>query len=132
MAISKKLISDFAKLTKPEIKDEGTEVNGTFKVIGGVEYVQIDGSDILTPVSTAVEAVEDERVVVLIKDHAATVTKNITSPAARNKSVESLKDEVDEFGNTIHQMDNSIIQQGNSITQMDNTINQHRDRKSVV
>lgn len=133
MALSNELISQFAKLTNNTKKeDEGAEVKGTFVTIGGVEYVRMDGSEILTPVSTAVEAVADERVVVLIKDHMATVIKNITSPAARNKSVEDLKDEVDEHGNTIQQMDNTIIQQGNSIIQMNNsiyqqgvTINQH-------
>jgi hypothetical protein len=52
---------------------------------------------------------------------------NITSPSARSKDVNTLKDEVDEFGNTIHQMDNTITQQGNSIIQIDNIINQHEN-----
>lgn len=133
MALSSELISQFAKLTNNDKKeDAGAEVKGTFVTVGGVEYVRLDGSEILTPVTTTVEAVADERVVVLIQDHMATVIKNITSPAARNKSVEDIKDEVDEFGNTIQQMDNTIIQQQNSIIQMDNniyqmnnTINQH-------
>jgi len=127
MALSQNLVSQFAKMAKPEKeKDNGTTVKGTFKKINNIEYVQIDGSDILTPVESTVEAETGERVQVLIKNHMATVTGNITSPAARSKSVSDLKEEVDEQGNTIQQMDNTIVQQGNSIVQMNNTINQQQ------
>ena len=126
MALSHEVISQFAKLVdnKPK-KDEGVTVKGTYKIIGDIEYVQLDGSDVLTPVESTVEAKTGERVQVLIKDHFATVTGNISSPAARSKDVKDLADTVDEQGNTIQQMDNTIIQQGNSIIQMNTTINQH-------
>ena len=126
MALSHEVISQFAKLVdnKPK-KDEGVTVKGTYKFIGDIEYVQLDGSDVLTPVESTVEAKTGERVQVLIKDHFATVTGNISSPAARSKDVKDLADTVDEQGNTIQQMDNTIIQQGNSIIQMNTSINQH-------
>lgn len=126
MALSHEVVSQFAKLVdnKPK-KDEGVTVKGTYKIIGDIEYVQLDGSDVLTPVESTVEAKTGERVQVLIKDHFATVTGNISSPAARNKDVKDLADTVDEQGNTIQQMDNTIIQQGNSIIQMNTSINQH-------
>ena len=126
MALSHEVVSQFAKLVdnKPK-KDEGVTVKGTYKFIGDIEYVQLDGSDVLTPVESTVEAKTGERVQVLIKDHFATVTGNISSPAARNKDVKDLADTVDEQGNTIQQMDNTIIQQGNSIIQMNTSINQH-------
>lgn len=126
MALSHEVVSQFAKLVdnKPK-KDEGVTVKGTYKIIGDVEYVQLDGSDVLTPVESTVEAKTGERVQVLIKDHFATVTGNISSPAARSKDVKDLADTVDEQGNTIQQMDNTIIQQGNSIIQMNTSINQH-------
>ena len=126
MALSHEVVSQFAKLVdnKPK-KDEGVTVKGTYKIIGDIEYVQLDGSDVLTPVESTVEAKTGERVQVLIKDHFATVTGNISSPAARSKDVKDLADTVDEQGNTIQQMDNTIIQQGNSIIQMNTTINQH-------
>ena len=126
MALSHEVISQFAKLVdnKPK-KDEGVTVKGTYKTIGDIEYVQLDGSDVLTPVESTVEAKTGERVQVLIKDHFATVTGNISSPAARSKDVKDLVDTVDEQGNTIQQMDNTIIQQGNSIIQMNTSINQH-------
>jgi hypothetical protein len=126
MALSHEVISQFAKLVdnKPK-KDEGVTVKGIYKIIGDIEYVQLDGSDVLTPVESTVEAKTGERVQVLIKDHFATVTGNISSPAARGKDVKDLADTVDEQGNTIQQMDNTIIQQGNSIIQMNTSINQH-------
>lgn len=124
MALSQDLINQFAKLTVKEEKPKEVTVNGIFKVVNGEEFVQIDGSDILTPVNSTVEAETGERVKVLIKNHTATVTGNISSPSARSKSVQDLKDEVDEQGNTIKQLDNSIEQQGNSIIQINNNIKQ--------
>lgn len=126
MALSHEVVSQFAKLVDNQPKkDEGVTVKGTYKTIGDIEYVQLDGSDVLTPVESTVEAKTGERVQVLIKDHFATVTGNISSPAARSKDVKDLADTVDEQGNTIQQMDNTIIQQGNSIIQMNTSINQH-------
>lgn len=127
MALSDDIKTQFAKLAVPEKKDEGATLNGTYKIINGKEYVQLDGSDILTPVKSTVEAETGEKVKVLIKDHAATITGNITSPSARGKDVRLLKDEVDEQGNSIRQMDNSITQQGNSIIQIDNRINEQNN-----
>ena len=124
MALSQDLINQFAKLTVKEEKPKEVTVNGIYKVVNGEEFVQIDGSDILTPVNSTVEAETGERVKVLIKNHTATVTGNISSPSARSKSVQDLKDEVDEQGNTIKQLDNSIEQQGNSIIQINNNIKQ--------
>ena len=124
MALSQDLINQFVKLTNKEEKPKEVTVNGTYKTINGEEYVQIDGSEIWTPVTSTVEAETGERVKVMIKNHTATVTGNISSPSARSKSVQDLKDEVDEQGNTIKQLDNSIEQQGNSIIQIDNNIKQ--------
>ena len=124
MALSQDLINQFVKLTNNEEKPKEVTVKGTYKMINNEEFVQIDGSDIWTPVTSTVEAEDGERVTVMIKDHTATITGNISSPSARTKSVQNLKDEVDEHGNTIKQLDNSIQQQGNSIIQMDNNIKQ--------
>lgn len=127
MSLSQNLIDQFAKLTKKEEEKKEVTVRGTYKKIDNVEYVQLDGSDILTPVTSTVEAETGEKVNVLIKNHTATVTGNISSPSARNKSVQDLKDEVDEYGNTIKQLDNSILQQGNSIIQINNAIKQQEN-----
>lgn len=124
MTLSQDLINQFVKLTDKEEKPKEVTVNGTYKMINGEEYVQIDGSEIWTPVTSTVEAETGERVKVMIKNHTATVTGNISSPSARSKSVKDLKDEVDEQGNTIKQLDNTIEQQNNSIIQIDNNVKQ--------
>ena len=102
MALSHEVVSQFAKLVdnKPK-KDEGVTVKGTYKIIGDIEYVQLDGSDVLTPVESTVEAKTGERVQVLIKDHFATVNGNISTPAARSKDVKDLAGTVVGQGNPI-------------------------------
>ena len=125
MALSKDVMSQFAKAMVPKQESKEATLNATYKNIDGKEYVQLDGSDILTPVTSSVVAETDDRVKVIIKDHAATVIGNITSPSARNKDLNTLKDTVDENGNTIKRMDTVIQQQQTSINQMDTKINQH-------
>lgn len=125
MALSKDVMSQFAKAMVPKQESKEATLNATYKKIDGKEYVQLDGSDILTPVTSSVVAETDDRVKVIIKDHAATVIGNITSPSARNKDLNTLKDEVDENGNTIKRMDTVIKQQQTSINQIDTKINQH-------
>lgn len=125
MALSKDIMSQFAKAMVPKQESKESTLNATYKKIDGKEYVQLDGSDILTPVTSSVVAETDDRVKVIIKNHAATVIGNITSPSARNKDLNTLKDEVDENGNTIKRMDTVIQQQQTSINQIDTKINQH-------
>ena len=125
MALSKDVMSQFAKAMMPKQESKEATLNATYKKIDGKEYVQLDGSDILTPVTSSVIAETDDRVKVIIKNHAATVIGNITSPSARNKDLNTLKDEVDENGNNIKRMDTVIQQQQTSINQIDTKINQH-------
>lgn len=98
MGLSSDLISQFVKVTKDEepAKPEST-VYGTVKVYDGATYVQLDGSDLLTPVSTTADANDGERVTVLIKNHTATITGNISSPAARTDTVKELGSQISEF-----------------------------------
>ena len=125
MSLSKNLINQFVKVVNYEKKEsKESTVNGTYKLIDGVKYVQIDGSDIWTPVNSMVQADDGDRVKVSIKDHNATITGNITNPSAGSSSVQDLKDTVDEHGNTIKQINNNIEQQNNSIIQINNDIKQ--------
>lgn len=91
MELSKKLVSEFVKATSsaPKEKPE-TTVYGSIVKNNQNTYVKLDGSDILTPVSTTADTQNGERVTVLIKNHTATVTGNITSPAARTDDVQQL------------------------------------------
>lgn len=101
MALSSELISQFVKITndKTEVKEE-TTVYGTIVEHNGSKYVRLDGSDILTPIegSTTADVKADERVTVLIKNHIATVTGNISSPAARVDDVSIFGDTLDNVG----------------------------------
>jgi hypothetical protein len=95
MSLSDDLISQFVKITndKKEEKKEST-VYGTIVEYDGGKYVKLDGSDLLTPVSSTVNVGNDERVTVLIKNHEAIVTGNITSPAARTGDIEIVGEQV--------------------------------------
>ena len=96
MALSTDLISQFVKVTKDEAKDnKGSTVYGEVVKYNNKDYVKIDGSDLLTPVSSSSIVADDgERVAILIKDHNATVTGNITSPAGTDKSVQNVSQKV--------------------------------------
>lgn len=87
MSLSNDLISQFVKITKDKTKDTSeTVVYGTVqdsKAPNGLNYVKIDGSDLLTPVLATTVVSPDDRVTIMIKNHSAVVTGNLTSPAPR-------------------------------------------------
>lgn len=91
MGLSTDLISQFVKVAKTDkkVKTEST-VYGTVVEYNGKNYVKFDGSDLLTPISTTASAKPGERVTVMIKNHTATVTGNMSSPAARSGDVQDL------------------------------------------
>lgn len=98
MALSKNLISDFVKATTDDTKTaEETTLYGTIVEYNGSKYVRLDGSDMLTPYTATVAAKAGERVRVSVGKHSATVTGNISSPAARTGDVEELGQKVDTF-----------------------------------
>ena len=98
MSLSNELISQFVKATKDDRKtNTEATVNGTVVSYGGKTYVKLDGSDLLTPVRTTTDVKDDERVTVLIKDHTATITGNMSSPAARTDDVKEVADQITEF-----------------------------------
>lgn len=95
MKLPSSLISQFVKITNDKTKtNTETTVYGTTVDRDGVIWVRLDGSDLLTPVSTTADVKPNERVTVLIKNHNAIITGNISSPAAR-------VGDVDEVRNTI-------------------------------
>lgn len=91
MALSRELVSEFIKVTndKVETKQE-TTVYGTIVEHEGSKYVKLDGSDLLTPISSTTDVEADERVTVMIKNHTAIVTGNMSSPAARTETVQEI------------------------------------------
>lgn len=102
MALSNDLISEFVKVTKDDTKDKKeTTVYGTAVVKDGVTYVKLDGSELLTPISSTADAKDGERVSVLIKNHTATINGNRTSPAARKGDVDDNRDSITEMDNVL-------------------------------
>lgn len=89
MQLSSDILSQFAKVTKDETatKQESI-VYGTIIESNGEKYVQIDGSDLLTPMASTTNMSDGERVTVMIKNHMAVVTGNVTSPAVRDGDVD--------------------------------------------
>lgn len=114
MGLSHEIISQFAKLVNDSDKNQNTEstifgtvvdANGNKPGEGividenGGKYFKPDGSDQLIPItendediiqgSTTTNADFGDRASVLIKNHTATVTGNISSPSANNKDIET-------------------------------------------
>lgn len=95
MDLSKVLIDQFAKITNDDKHlPQNTTLYGTVKVNGGKNYVQLDGSDLLTPCSSSVNVKDGERVMVVVGGHEAVVTGNMSSPAARLGDVDDAKKEI--------------------------------------
>ena len=106
MALTSELIYEFVKATKDETKPATeTTVYGTTVEYDGSIWVQFDGSDRYTPVSTTTDMKAGERVAVTIKNHTATVTGNISSPAARTDDVKEVGGKVDEIGSQISEFE---------------------------
>ena len=98
MALSNDLISQFVKVTKDEVEvKKETTVYGTIVEHEGKKYVKLDGSDLLTPISSTASVEADERVTVMIKNHTATVTGNMSSPSASVGAVENIGNKITEF-----------------------------------
>lgn len=97
MALSSDLISQFVQLTKEEKQNKETTVYGTIVENDSGKYVKLDGSELLTPISMTAVAHNGERVTVMIKDHSAIVTGNLSSPSARTGDVEEIGSKISEF-----------------------------------
>ena len=98
MGLSNELISQFVKMTNDDKRDTqvNTTVYGTVKY-DGKYYVQLDGSELLTPVQTTTDVKDGERVTVTIENHTATITGNLSSPSARTEDVQTIGKQVSEF-----------------------------------
>ena len=101
MAVPNELIAKFAKMSKESKIQRETTVFGTTVEYGGKLYVKMDGSDLLTPVATTSEISAGERVTVMVKDHTATVTGNISNPSASKSTTDAIEDEITTINATI-------------------------------
>lgn len=106
MGLSSDLISQFVKATndKPEPKTE-TTCYGTTVEDNGKTYVRLDGSELLTPVSTTADTKPGERVTVMIKNHRAVIMGNMSSPAARTEDVKNVTNDTAENATKISEFE---------------------------
>ena len=99
MTLSNDLIQKFVKLTNESnnTPKQETYAYGTVQKSDGSVFVLLDGATTPTPATTTSEVIAGERVMVLIKNHTATIMGNTSSPSARVGTVENIAKEVTEF-----------------------------------
>lgn len=99
MGLSNDLISQFVKATNDNVKTTKKETitYGTAVEYKGSMWVKLDGSELLTPISTTTSVKPDDRVTVMIKNHTAVVTGNMSSPSARSGDIEDATSKISEF-----------------------------------
>lgn len=104
MNLSDELISQLTKLTAGDgVENSETTVYGTIvqEQKSGQLFVQLDGSDKFTPISTTANYGIGDRVIVQIKNHSATITGNLTSPSAGNSDVQAVDAKVTDVGTLV-------------------------------
>ena len=95
MSLSSELASQFAKVTNDTNRNtNGTKLHGTITMLGEVPHVKLDGTEELTPISRTVEVAEGDRVEVMITNHSATVTGNLTDPSIGIMRAENLESKI--------------------------------------
>ena len=93
MSLSNDLISQFIKVTNDTTgKKEKTKTYATVVESNGVMYVQLDGSELITPVDTTNILHEGDRVIVDINDHNAVASGNISNPSVSGVELTQTED----------------------------------------
>lgn len=90
--LTRDVLKDFADIVIDESnKDEEITAYGTTVESDGVDYVKLDGSSLLTPITTTTDIKPGERVLVLIKNHQAVIIGNSSNPSAGSQELNNLK-----------------------------------------
>lgn len=103
MALSSDLVQQFVKLTNDSSnkKEQNSTMKGTVISQEGVIYVRLDGSTSVTPAGTTIDVTNGDRVTVEIKDHDATITGCVSSPAGKASDVANNADQLTDFDNKL-------------------------------
>lgn len=98
MGLTNDIVSQFVKITndKKETPKE-TTVYGTTVNYNGRTYVKLDGSELLTPVKSTASVNEGDKVTVVVGNHTATITGNMSDPSASSKVVKEQGSKITEF-----------------------------------
>ena len=143
MALSSYLIDKFAKATvnKQKTKKEST-VYGMIQIQNGVPYVKIDGSEVLTPVTTTTNIYDGDRVMVQLKDHNAIILGNLSSPAVGETTINEIRidqeqmrrieNENAEIKKTLESQKTTITELTTNVTKLSNDLKSLQDRVSAL
>lgn len=99
MKLSDNVISEFVKMTNdtPSTNTNQSKIYGTAIIYNDEQYVQLDGSDLLTPADNTVHIKNGERVTVSIQNHVATIDGNISDISASNQHLVSVENDLVNF-----------------------------------
>ena len=93
--LTRDVLKDFADIVIDETNQNGEQTAyGTTVESDGVDYVKLDGSSLLTPITTTTDIKPGERVLVLIKNHQAIIIGNSSNPSAGKQEVDDLNQTV--------------------------------------
>lgn len=116
MGIDRSILSEFIKATNDKKESKQAQLYGTVVTKGNSKCVKIDGSEIITPVRSTTDIKDDERVMVTIKDHMATITGNMSNPSVGNDRVELAEGKIDRFDHLFAGNITAVNIAANSIT----------------
>ena len=99
MELSGSLLKEFASVTAIPREKKEAYVYGTVQVgseEGGEDeiLVTLDGSDFATPVSSTIDVADNDRVLVMIKNHQAVITGNLTDHSVSNTHLDDVHEEI--------------------------------------
>ena len=100
MALSNSLKTQFAKIMSASDVDTQKKKTqtGTAVEYDGRIYVQLDGSDQLTPLEDRIAGVKDgDRVTIEIENHSASLTGNLSDPSVGSTTVAGIENQIEQF-----------------------------------
>ena len=124
MKLTDNLVSQFVKITNDNgKKEETTTAYGKVVIYDNQTYVQLDGSEVLTPVTTTTEVKDDDRVAVSIQNHNAVITGNVTDPSASSGSMAGFYSEIVKENNMVYAKVSAIDGNMTQLTLLHNEMN---------
>lgn len=102
MDLSRVVAKSFAEVANKvnENKKEGVTY-ATIVEYNGTLYAKLDGSSILTPISSTVNITNGDRVIVMLKNHVAVITGNLSDPSASGQAVTEIGSKVVTLNNVV-------------------------------
>ena len=95
MDLSRAVAKSFAEVANKvnENKKEGVTY-ATIVEYNDTLYAKLDGSSILTPISSTVNITNGDRVIVMLRNHVAVITGNLSDPSASGQAVTEIDSKV--------------------------------------